>query len=753
MTRERLEGFSAQLLAVAPEDKKAITELCLDMKQTRQEIEDDSSCASVTLDLALQALQAVINDELEDASYAIDSVIMAIAITAKYVDAGDEAFSVAELQKVIGGLQSLLPPAAADGTSEVDVPKATSTIEETPPTAISTSAPEEVSSNEETDDLWLLCTDTDVELLGEFIEECLDRIVQGEASLLELESNPSESNQIDEIFRAFHTIKGTAGFLELNAIQQLSHLAENLLDRAREGEIQIVGGYADLSLRSCDILREMISGLSGAKPGSTLTKPDGYDLLVTHLSDPEAAGFGSETSVANTADSTTSSQNSTGVDSDEEDETVEAASEEKPVRKQGSATESDSSIRVSTARLDSLINMAGELVIAHSMVGQDELVTDGKNPRLTKNIGHSGKIIRELQDLAMALRMVPLKGTFRKMQRLVRDLGRKANKAVRFVTEGEETEIDRNMVEAIADPLVHMIRNALDHGLENMDERKQSGKDATGTVSLRAYHSAGNVVIELQDDGRGLNREKIIAKAIDRGVIEPDRELTDREAFGLIFAAGLSTAEKVTNISGRGVGMDVVRSSIEKLSGRVEVNSEPEKGTKITLRLPLTMAISDSMLLGVGQERFLLPIPFISQTFRPEPGSISTVKGSGTVVSLRGQLLPLFRLHELFDIQDAQTVPHEGLVVLIEAEGRTCALLVDGIVGQQQVVIKSLGPMFGQVSGVSGGAILGDGRIGLILDASGIIKLATKNNERRRLPRPTQNDEEVDSTLEAESAQ
>ena len=405
MTRERLEGFSAQLLAVAPEDKQAITDLYSDMEQTWQEIKDDSPCAGTTLDLALQALQAVIDDELEDASYAIDSVIMAIAITAKYVDAGDEASSVTELQKVIGGLQSLLRPAAADDTSddttpEVDVPKATSTIEETPPTtATSTSAPAEVTSNEEPDDLWLLCTDTDVELLGEFIEECLDRIVQGEASLLELESNADDSNQIDEIFRSFHTIKGTAGFLELNAIQQLAHLAENLLDRAREGEIKIVGGYADLSLRSCDMLREMISGLSGAKPGSTLAKPDGYDLLFTHLSNPEAAGFGSETSGNNATDSKVDSKNSTEIDSAEEDETVEAAAEEEPVRKQGnSAAESDSSIRVSTARLDSLINMAGELVIAHSMVGQDELVTSGKNPRLTKNVGHSGKIIRELQD-------------------------------------------------------------------------------------------------------------------------------------------------------------------------------------------------------------------------------------------------------------------------------------------------------------------------------------------------------------------
>ena len=299
VTRERLEGFSAQLLAVAPEDKQAITELRSDMEQVRQEIKDNSSCVGTTLDLALQALQAVIDGQVENASYAIDSVIMAIAITAKYVDAGDEASSIKELQKVLGELQNLLHPDAADTTSadlspEVDVPEATTPQEETPfPSATSTSAPEEATSRDEPDDLWLLSKDTDTDLLKEFIEECMDRIVQGEASLLELESNADDANQIDEIFRSFHTIKGTAGFLELNAIQQLAHLAENLLDRAREGEIKIVGGYADLSLRSCDMLREMISGLSGVKPGSTLSKPDGYDLLINHLSDPEAAGCGS----------------------------------------------------------------------------------------------------------------------------------------------------------------------------------------------------------------------------------------------------------------------------------------------------------------------------------------------------------------------------------------------------------------------------------------------------------------------------
>ena len=661
----------------------------------------------------------------------IDSVIMAFAITAKYANAGDEASSVTELQKILGELQGLLHPVVADEntqgeTSEVD---ATTTFqEETTQTATSTSPPDSetgTDSSSETDNLWTIGPDTDFELLGEFIEESLDRIVQGEASLLELENNPDDAAPIDEIFRSFHTIKGTAGFLDLNAIQHLAHLAENLLDRAREGEIRIEAGYADLSLRSCDMLRAMIGDLSGAKPGGTLPKPNGYDLLITHLSDPEAAGLDMPASPStDTSNSEAAAEGCETVENSAENATENS---NEPERKQQSnnTSETESSIRVGTGRLDNLINMAGELVIAHSMVAQDDLVTDGQSPRLAKNVGHCGKIIRELQDLAMALRMVPLKGTFLKMQRLTRDLGRKANKAVRFVTDGEETEIDRNMVEAINDPLVHMIRNALDHGLENADERKTSGKDPTGTVCLRAYHSAGNVVIELQDDGRGLNREKIIAKAIERGVIEAGRELSDREAFGLIFSAGLSTAEKITNISGRGVGMDVVRSAIEKLNGRIEVNSQWGKGTTVTMRLPLTMAISDSMLLGVGEERFLLPVPFISQTFRPEPGSLWTVKGSGTVVSLRGQLLPLFRLHDLFNIPDAQTDPHQGLVVLIEAEGRMCALLVDGIFGQQQVVIKSLGPMFDQVPGVSGGAILGDGRIGLILDALGIINLAT----------------------------
>jgi len=280
------------------------------------------------------------------------------------------------------------------------------------------------------------------------------------------------------------------------------------------------------------------------------------------------------------------------------------------------------------------------------------------------------------------------------------------------------------MVEALNDPLVHMIRNAVDHGLESPDERVAADKPQAGTVTLRAYHSAGSVVIELQDDGKGLNREKIIAKAIERGLIQSEREVPENEAFGLIFHAGFSTADKITEVSGRGVGMDVVRKGIEALRGKVEVTSAPGEGTTFTVRLPLTMAITEAMLLRVGNERYLLPIVSIEQSFRPESGAVSTVTDRGEMVMLRGELIPMFRLYELFGVRDTFTDVYEGLLIVVEAEDTRCALMVDELLGQQQVVIKSLGEGIGSVPGVAGGAILGDGNVGLILDPGGLLQLA-----------------------------
>jgi two-component system chemotaxis sensor kinase CheA len=354
---------------------------------------------------------------------------------------------------------------------------------------------------------------------------------------------------------------------------------------------------------------------------------------------------------------------------------------------------------------------------------------DEINSRLQRNVSHAGKIIRELQDLTMSLRMVPLKSVFQKMNRLVRDLARKSGKQVEFLTEGEDTEIDRNMVESLNDPLVHMIRNSLDHGVETAEQRREKGKNPTGTVLLRAYHAAGNVVIELHDDGKGLDRDRISAKAVEKGLIEKGRDIPDNEVFNLIFAPGFSTAEKITDVSGRGVGMDVVKRNIESLRGRIEVSSTAGEGTTFHVRLPLTMAITDAMILRVGQSRYLLPTISIEQSFQPETEAIFTVTGRGEMVLLRGELLPMFRLHELFHIPEAVQEPQEGLLIVIEGDGKRCALMVDELLGQQQVVIKSLGRNMASIPGVSGGAILGDGRVGLILDALGLLQLAEGRTE------------------------
>ncbi|MBN1420662.1 MAG: chemotaxis protein CheA, partial [Planctomycetes bacterium] len=384
----------------------------------------------------------------------------------------------------------------------------------------------------------------------------------------------------------------------------------------------------------------------------------------------------------------------------------------------------ESSVRVGTQRLDGLINAVGELVITHAMIAQREAVASGSDRILSRAVSQLGKIARELQDVGLSLRMVPLKAMFQRMARLVRDLARKADKTIQLVTDGEETEIDRNMVEALSDPLVHMMRNSADHGIESPAERRAAGKPEAGIVSLRAYHRAGSVVIELGDDGRGLDPQKILAKARAKGLVGPDETPPDEEIYKLIFAPGLSTAESVTDISGRGVGMDVVKRNIEALRGRVQVTSKPGSGTTFTIRLPLTLAIIDGMLIQVGGQIYILPTLGIQQAFRPGRDCLYTVKGRGEIVTLRDSLIPIFRLHRYFGVPEAQEDPAEALLVVLENEGRLVALLADALLGQQQVVIKSLGAALGDVDGVSGAAILGDGRVGLILDPAALTRAA-----------------------------
>jgi two-component system chemotaxis sensor kinase CheA len=347
-------------------------------------------------------------------------------------------------------------------------------------------------------------------------------------------------------------------------------------------------------------------------------------------------------------------------------------------------------------------------------------------------MGHLAKITRELQDLSMSMRMVPIHGVFQKMARLVRDLGRKFGKEINLEVVGGETELDRNVVEAISDPLVHMVRNSVDHGIETPDLRTQSGKSRAGRVELKAYHQAGNIVIDITDDGKGLNKKRILQKAIQAGIVREGQELSEQEIFKLIFHAGLSTAEKVTDVSGRGVGMDVVRKNVEALRGRIDITSVEGKGSTFTIRLPLTLAVIDGMVVRVGDERYIIPITTIEQSIQPKPDQVSTVQGRGEVCMVRGDLIPLFRLHRIFNVKPKTENPCESLVVIVQDNDRRACLLVDELLGQQQVVIKSLGER-AAAKGISGGAILGDGNVSLILDIPGLMELAAEQGGRRRL--------------------
>lgn len=375
-------------------------------------------------------------------------------------------------------------------------------------------------------------------------------------------------------------------------------------------------------------------------------------------------------------------------------------------------------VKVDTAKLDNLFDLVGELVISNTLVSGE--MKTANNKIASKNLAQLGKITKDIQDQVMSMRMVPLKQTFQKMSRLVRDVSLNAGKKIKLVISGEDTELDKNVIEIIADPLVHILRNSVDHGVEPGDERVAIGKSREGTIKLDAFHRGGNIVIEVEDDGKGLQKEKILAKALEKGLISDQAGLSDNQIFSLIFLPGFSTAEKVTNISGRGVGMDVVKKNIDKLRGKVEITSQEGKGTLFTIKLPLTLAIIDGIVVKVGNTKYIIPTISIEESLRPKIEELSTVKDKGEVINMRGNLFPLVRLHKLFNIETKKTNPWEAIVVIVEAEHGRYGLLVDELLGQQQVVIKSLGEKFKNVKGISGGAILGDGRVGLILDVSGI---------------------------------
>ncbi len=383
------------------------------------------------------------------------------------------------------------------------------------------------------------------------------------------------------------------------------------------------------------------------------------------------------------------------------------------------------SIRVDTEKIDKLINLVGELVITQSMITDlGEKFTINQLPVLQERIVQLERNTRELQERVMSIRMMPIGSAFHRFPRLVRDLSGKSGKQIQLVMSGEETELDKTLIEAIGDPLTHLVRNSADHGLEGPEERMANGKSERGTIRLHAYHDGGNICIAVEDDGRGLNREKIVRKAVERGIIADGSMMTDEEVNQLIFRAGFSTAEAITDVSGRGVGMDVVKRNIEGLGGTVTIESVAGQGSKLTLKLPLTLAIIDGMTVRVGEDNYIIPLITVTESIRPKPNDLQRIVGKGEVVNLRGEWVPMVRLYEAFHVNPDYTDPVEALLVIVEAEGRRVALLVDELTGQQQVVIKTLEQNYRKVEAISGATILGDGQVALILDVPGLAKLA-----------------------------
>jgi two-component system chemotaxis sensor kinase CheA len=569
----------------------------------------------------------------------------------------------------------------------------------------------------------------DEDLIREFITESTDHLVSIESQLLILEKDNSAAETLNSIFRGFHTIKGLAGFLEFSEIQSLTHEVETLLDLARTSQLIVSPSVVDVVLESTDVVRHELAVIAQRLAGET-PPPTRVDAAL--LERVRQAAGGAESLNESAPDSSMPFAASPMLQSSpaEPAPALEPPGEA-ALAKQGENAPSAmterrvgdaSSVRIDTAKLDQLMDMVGEMVIAQTLIQHSPAFESIQEPAVHRNLTQLTRITSDVQRITTAMRMVPIGLQFQKTARLVRDLARRAGKQIVFEASGEDTEIDKSIAEQLSDPLLHMVRNSIDHGIESPEERAALGKDPTAHIRAAAYHQAGQIVIAVSDDGRGLNRERILAKARQNGLIQQSAQLTDSEVFLLIFEAGFSTAEKITDISGRGVGMDVVRRHVQKLRGRIDIQSKLGEGTTFFIRLPLTLAIIEGLVVMVGQQRYIVPIFSVREMFRPTPDMLSTVQGTGEMALVRGGLLPVVRLHRRFAIEPRTTSLTEGTLLVAESEGRSFCLFVDDLIGKQEVVIKSLGRRFKDVVGVAGCAILGDGRVGLILDIDGIYK-------------------------------
>ncbi len=597
--------------------------------------------------------------------------------------------------------------------------------------------------------------DETVAMFGEFYQESEEGLTNADQILLSVEQNGADLENVNALFRVFHTIKGVAGFLELKEVSSLAHTTETMLNQVRQGKLELDGSVLDLTFDSVGLMRRMtkelyasvekragfsetpelptlLDRLNAVIQGRVLPAPVIMDVppglklgeILTRAPTHLPTDVLSEALEAQKDTGRLLGEELVAMGALEAKQVGAAIRSQKVADAKEAAAKIKETVKVDIDRVDSLVEMIGELVIVESMVVNAEEIAAITQPRVRNYLSQLGKLTRDLQDVGMRMRMVPVRGVFQKMARMVRDLSRKKGVQIRFELDGEGTEMDRSMVEQISDPLVHMIRNAVDHGMESREVRIASEKEVTGLIKLSAYHEGGSIVIELADDGAGLNREAILRKAKEQGLVSDKDVLSDNEVYNLIFAPGFSTAKQVTEISGRGVGMDVVKRNVEAMRGRVSISTVPGRGTTFKMVLPLTLAIIEGMLVAVGGERYIIPTLSVIESMVLQRNMYFSFAGAHELINVRGEILPLVRLSSIFEVADAKTDLSDGLVVIVEGVGTRFGIFIDDVVTQQQVVIKSLGDRLKDVKGQSGAAILGDGSVGLILDVNGIVEYA-----------------------------
>jgi two-component system, chemotaxis family, sensor kinase CheA len=583
-----------------------------------------------------------------------------------------------------------------------------------------------------------------------FFEEAEEHLAAIERLLLNLDVTHPDPEDINGIFRAAHSIKGGANMFGFNEISAVTHAMETVLDGARSGVLDISGEIVDTVLRANDVVRGALAAqraggnIDAASARSIASRLEqiasakrsagaaGPAPAQPNAHTPKGAGEGggqpgaSQEPPAPSADFGFFEENLPGP----AEAGAAARGDEhlgldpvSPAGTHGHGAAENLSIRVSTNKIDRLIDLVGELVIGHSILRREhEVRMSDSIDALALGLANVERNLRDLQDAALSIRMIPIAFVFNRFPRMVRDLAQKLGKKIELTMAGETTELDKALIEKVTDPLTHLIRNAIDHGIETPDARSALGKPETGRVTLRASHQGGSIVIEVMDDGRGLPRDSILAKARERGIAVSDA-ISDSQVWQMIFEPGFSTAKQVTDVSGRGVGMDVVRRNIHEMGGRVEVQTAANSGTRISIKLPLTLAILEGMSVRVGKEIFIIPLSSIAEALQPTATSVSTVAGRGRVVAVRGEYLPVISLADAFNLPgDAQRY-EDGILAILEAEGGRSALFIDELMGQHQVVIKSLETNYRKVPGVSGATIMGDGRVALIMDVPYIVGL------------------------------